>query len=145
MNEPNADGETLAYLLQYDSVAGVLAADVDATRKGLRVNGEYFALCSCSEPADIPWADFGVDIVIESSGRFRKRSAAAAHLEAGARPCDRLGAEPRRGRDHLRGCQRRCLQPRPPHGCVERFLHDELPRADGAGTRTNGSASSRRS
>jgi glyceraldehyde 3-phosphate dehydrogenase len=85
VNEPNADGETLAYLLQYDSVAGVLDADVDATRKGLRVNGDYIALCSCPEPADIPWAEFGVDIVIESSGRFRKRSAAAAHLEAGAR------------------------------------------------------------
>jgi glyceraldehyde 3-phosphate dehydrogenase len=85
VNEPHADAETLAYLLEYDSVAGVLDADVDVTAKGLRVNGGDVALYSSPEPANIPWAHSGVDIVIESSGRFRKRSAAAAHLQAGAR------------------------------------------------------------
>ena len=78
----------MSFLLQYDSVGGVLGsvlgADVEATGTGLRVDGHEFALCGCSESADIPWAEHGVDVVIEASGRFRTRAAAAAHLDAGA-------------------------------------------------------------
>jgi glyceraldehyde 3-phosphate dehydrogenase len=84
VNEPNADADTLAFLLQYDSVGGVLGADVEATSTGLRVDGHEFALCHGSEPADIPWAEYDVDVVIEASGRFRTRAAAAAHIDAGA-------------------------------------------------------------
>jgi glyceraldehyde 3-phosphate dehydrogenase len=85
VNEPNADAETLAFLLEHDSVAGVLATDVEATEAGLRVGGQEIAVTGCLEPAEIPWADHHVEIVVEASGRFRSRVAAAAHLGAGAR------------------------------------------------------------
>ena len=84
VNEPNADADTLAFLLQYDSVGGVLGADVEATGGGLRIDGHEFALCRFTEPADIPWTEYDVDVVIEASGRFRTRAAAAAHIDAGA-------------------------------------------------------------
>jgi glyceraldehyde 3-phosphate dehydrogenase len=84
VNEPNADTETLAFLLQHDSVAGVLATDVKATEGGLWVGGQEMAVTGYVEPAEIPWADRDVDVVVEASGRFRSRAAAAAHLAAGA-------------------------------------------------------------
>ena len=80
VNEPNADPETLAFLLQHDSVAGVLAIDVEATDTGLRVGGHEIAVTGYSEPTEIPWADHDVDVVVEASGRFRSRDAAAGHL-----------------------------------------------------------------
>jgi glyceraldehyde 3-phosphate dehydrogenase len=85
VNEPNADAETLAFLLQYDSVAGVLDTEVKSSHNGLRVGEHDIAVSGHTEPSDIPWADHGVDVVIESSGRFRTWSAAAAHIDAGAR------------------------------------------------------------
>jgi len=54
VNEPNADADTLAFLLQHDSVGGVLGADVDATGNGLQADGHEFTPYGCSEPADIP-------------------------------------------------------------------------------------------
>jgi glyceraldehyde 3-phosphate dehydrogenase len=85
VNEPNADTETLAFLLEHDSVAGVLATDVTATEGGLRVGGQEMAVTGHLEPAEIPWADHDVEVVVEASGRFRSREAAAAHLGSGAR------------------------------------------------------------
>jgi glyceraldehyde 3-phosphate dehydrogenase len=85
VNEPNADTETLAFLLEHDSVAGVLATDVKTTEGGLRVGGREVAVTGHLEPAEIPWADHDVEVVVEASGRFRSREAAAAHLGAGAR------------------------------------------------------------
>jgi glyceraldehyde 3-phosphate dehydrogenase len=85
VNEPNADPATLAFLLEHDSVAGLLGIDVDATEVGLRVDGHEIAVTGYLEPAEIPWADHDVDVVVEASGRFRTRAAAAAHLAAGAR------------------------------------------------------------
>ena len=83
VNEPNADAETLAFLLEHDSVAGVLGIDVEATEGGLRVGGQEIAVTGYLEPAEIPWADHDVDVVVEASGHFRSRAAAAAHLDAG--------------------------------------------------------------
>jgi glyceraldehyde 3-phosphate dehydrogenase len=85
VNEPNADAETLAFLLEHDSVAGALGVDVEATEGGLRVGGQEIAVTDCLEPAAIPWADHGVDVVVEASGHFRSRRAAADHLGGGAR------------------------------------------------------------
>ena len=84
VNEPNADTDTLAFLLEHDSVAGVLATDVKATEGGLWVGGQEMAVTGYVEPAEIPWADRDVDVVVEASGRFRSRAAASAHLAAGA-------------------------------------------------------------
>jgi glyceraldehyde 3-phosphate dehydrogenase len=84
VNEPNADIETLAFLLEFDSVAGVLSSSVEADVHALRVDGQEIAVTAIVEPAEIPWADHDVDVVIEASGHFRSRAAAAAHLDAGA-------------------------------------------------------------
>ena len=85
VNEPNAETETLAFLLEHDSVAGVLETDVKATEGGLWVGGQEMAVTGYVEPADIPWAAHDVEVVVEASGRLRSRVSAAAHLGAGAR------------------------------------------------------------
>ncbi|MGM0688564.1 MAG: type I glyceraldehyde-3-phosphate dehydrogenase [Bacillota bacterium] len=80
-----SDSSALAHLLKYDSIYGILDADVKSDEKGFLVDGERVVYFSEKEPAKIPWKDAGVDLVIESTGIFTKRDAAAAHLEAGAR------------------------------------------------------------
>jgi|SRR5436190_14176534 len=85
VNEPNADTATLAFLLEHDSVAGLLGINVEATEAGLRVGGQEIAVTGYLQPAEIPWADHDVELVVEASGQFRSRAAAAAHLGAGAR------------------------------------------------------------
>jgi glyceraldehyde 3-phosphate dehydrogenase len=79
------DAKTLAHLLKYDSVHGRYAGDVEATAKGLRVDGDEIAVTAERDPAKLPWKDMDVDIVIESTGLFTDREKAAKHLEAGAR------------------------------------------------------------
>ena len=78
------DRETLVHLLKYDSVHGALEG-VEATAEGLRVNGREIRILAERDPADLPWRDLEVDVVIESTGFFTKRSDAAKHLEAGAK------------------------------------------------------------
>ena len=76
--------DTLAHLLKYDSVHGVLER-VEVTPDGLRVDGREIRVLAERDPAALPWADLGVEIVIESTGFFTKRADAAKHLEAGAK------------------------------------------------------------
>jgi len=76
---------TLAHLLKYDSVLGNLEADVRATADGITVAGDQFKVLSVKDPAQLPWKDLGVDIVLESTGLFTDRDAAAKHLTAGAK------------------------------------------------------------
>ena len=79
------DAATLAHLLRYDSVHGRLDADVRVEDGGIRVGDDSFRVLSEKDPAGLPWKDLGVDVVIESTGRFREREQAARHLSAGAR------------------------------------------------------------
>lgn len=79
-----SDRESLAHLLKYDSVYGILDAELKTDDQGFLIDGEKVRVFSEREPAKIPWKDAGVDVVIESTGIFTKRDAAAAHLEAGA-------------------------------------------------------------
>jgi glyceraldehyde 3-phosphate dehydrogenase len=79
-----AECSTLAHLFKYDSVYGVLDAEVSSDDKGFVIDGERISYFSEREPANIPWKEAGVDVVIESTGLFTKRDAAAAHLQAGA-------------------------------------------------------------
>jgi glyceraldehyde 3-phosphate dehydrogenase len=80
-----ADPEMLAYLLKYDTVMGTFDMPV-STRDGMLVAGSTEArLLAEKDPAKLPWKEMGIDIVIESTGRFRKRAEIAAHLEAGAK------------------------------------------------------------
>ncbi len=80
-----ADTTMLAQLLRHDTVYGPFGGTVEATDGALIVDGRRIETPGCSDPASLPWAELGVAVVIESSGRFRTRSDALKHLEAGAR------------------------------------------------------------
>ena len=77
--------DTMAHLLKYDSVLGMLPNEIAATEDGISVDGDVLKVLSVRNPADLPWGELGVDVVIESTGFFTDRSAAAAHLDAGAK------------------------------------------------------------
>jgi len=79
------DNKTLAHLLKYDSILGRLPYDVTATDEDIVVDGKPFKGLAVRDPATLPWKDLGVDVVIESTGLFTKRDAAAKHLDAGAK------------------------------------------------------------
>jgi glyceraldehyde 3-phosphate dehydrogenase len=79
------DARTLGHLLKYDSVHGVLDADIKATDSGLSVNGKEVKVLAVKDPGALPWKDLGVDVVIESTGFFTKREDAQKHLSAGAK------------------------------------------------------------
>ena len=79
------DARTLAHLLKYDSVHGVLAAQVEAGQGCLRIDGREIQILTQRDPKDLPWKGLGVDIVIESTGMFEDRESAAKHLSAGAK------------------------------------------------------------
>jgi glyceraldehyde 3-phosphate dehydrogenase len=79
-----ADAATLARLLRYDSTFGPLGLTVEEHGDTLVVDGHKVAVTSQRDPAALPWRDHGAEVVIESTGKFRTREAAAAHLEAGA-------------------------------------------------------------
>lgn len=79
------DSATLAHLLQYDSIYGKLDLSVKAEADGLIVGEDHVRVFSERDPARIPWKESGVDLVVESTGRFRTRDTASAHLKAGAR------------------------------------------------------------
>ena len=77
------DVDTLAQLLHRDSVFGRFPGEVVAGSR-LTVDGRDVAAFAESDPADLPWGDLGIDVIIESSGHFRDRDGASKHLEAGA-------------------------------------------------------------
>lgn len=79
------DAGTMAHLLKYDSVHGKFDADITHDDTSITVNGDKFAFHSERDPANLPWKDLGVDVVIESTGHFRDRAGASKHLSAGAR------------------------------------------------------------
>lgn len=76
--------ETMAHLLQYDSVMGKLDADVQVAGDNLKINGQEIKVLSERDPAALPWGDLGIDVAIESTGFFTSRDAASKHLDAGA-------------------------------------------------------------
>jgi glyceraldehyde 3-phosphate dehydrogenase len=79
------DTATLAHLLKYDSVHGRYDGDVSAKGDAIVVNGDSIKVLAEKDPAKLPWKDLGVDLVLESTGRFTDRDQAAKHLEGGAR------------------------------------------------------------
>ena len=80
-----ADPAMLAHLLTYDTVYGRFGGTVEAVEGGIVVDGMEIATPTMSDPAELPWEELDVDVVIESTGRFRSRADAAKHLEGGAR------------------------------------------------------------
>jgi len=79
------DAKTLAHLLEFDSTYGRIGRLVEYTEHALTIGDSQVAVLSERDPATIDWAGLGADIVVESTGKFRSREAAAAHLKGGAR------------------------------------------------------------
>lgn len=79
------DPKTLAHLLKYDSVHGVLDANISSTDHSLIVDGKEIQISTEREPGNLPWGDLGIETAFECTGLFRERDKASGHLEAGAR------------------------------------------------------------
>jgi len=79
------DTKTLAHLLKYDSTYGTYDREVSHDEENVIVDGQKFRIFSEKSPADLPWRDLGVDVVIESTGFFTDAAAAHAHIDAGAK------------------------------------------------------------
>ena len=75
--------EVLAHLLKYDSILGVLSEDVAADGEGIKIAGNTMKVLSERDPANLPWGDLGVDVVVESTGFFTKADDARKHVDAG--------------------------------------------------------------
>jgi len=129
----------LAHLLKYDSVHGIFTGNIAATDKELLIDDKKIAITQVTSTlAELPWAALGVDIVLESTGKFRKRDEVAGHLQAGAKKI--IIAAPGKGIDgtfvmgvnehtydagkhHIisnASCTTNCLAP------VVKVLHDEF-------------------
>ncbi len=79
------DAKTLAHLLKYDSVSGVYAGTVEAKDDAMVVDGKEIKITAIKNPAELPWKELGVDMVLESTGVFRTKEKCMLHIEAGAR------------------------------------------------------------
>ena len=79
------DSKTLGHLLKYDSIHGRFPGTVSVQKDGLVINDDTVKITALKDPGELPWKDNGVDIVIESTGIFRKRSQAQKHIDAGGR------------------------------------------------------------
>jgi glyceraldehyde 3-phosphate dehydrogenase (phosphorylating) len=84
VNDPFGDSETMAFLLKHDSVGGTLRNEVKVSNGGFSVDGKEIKKLEERDPAEIPWGDHGIEVVIESTGVFTTRDAAAGHLQGGA-------------------------------------------------------------
>jgi len=122
------DAKTLAYLLKYDSVHGTLKATVEAKQDELLVDGKPIKVLAVKDPKELPWKALGVDVVVESTGRFTDREGAGKHLSAGAKQV--IISAPASDPDVTspRG-ERRQVRPQIPSHRLERVVHDELPGA----------------
>jgi glyceraldehyde 3-phosphate dehydrogenase len=79
------DIKTMAHLLKYDTILGTLPDEVSVQGDSIHVGGKQIKILAQKDPAQLPWGELGVDIVIESTGRFTSGPAARAHIEAGAK------------------------------------------------------------
>jgi glyceraldehyde 3-phosphate dehydrogenase len=79
------DAKTLAHLLKYDSVHGIFKAEVKAGDGSINVDGAAIKILAVTEPEKLPWKALGVDVVIESTGRFTDKPSASKHIDAGAK------------------------------------------------------------
>ena len=83
INEPNADAETSAHLLVFDSVHGTWDRQVEGRREGLTVDGTSIGYWGATEPGHVLWDQYGVDLVLECSGKFRTTESLAGYFERG--------------------------------------------------------------
>jgi glyceraldehyde 3-phosphate dehydrogenase len=85
VNDPFGDSHTMAFLLKHDSVGGILPNEVKENDGGFSIDGRDVKKLEERDPAEIPWGDNDVDVVIESTGLFTAREKAAGHLKGGAK------------------------------------------------------------
>ena len=139
------DAKTMAHLLQYDSVLGPFAGDVELGDGVIRAGGEEMKMLSERDPASLPWGDMGVDVVLESTGIFTDRAGAQKHLDAGAKKV--LISAPAKDPDVtvVLGVNDGDYDPDEPQHRLERVVHDELRRAAREGASTTSPGSSRAS
>ena len=103
---------------------------------GIKVDGDELKVLAERDPAELPWGDLGVDVVVESTGFFTARDKAAAHLDAGAPLVDRVGARrPAPTPRSWSASTTHASTPKTAQGRLQRLLHDQLLRADGQGPR----------
>ncbi|NIQ38903.1 MAG: type I glyceraldehyde-3-phosphate dehydrogenase [Proteobacteria bacterium] len=79
------DAKTLSHLLKYDSVYGQFRGNIESKEDAIIVDGDEVKVLAVREPSELPWKDLGVDVVLESTGRFTDRENASKHLEGGAK------------------------------------------------------------
>ncbi|MGZ4035602.1 MAG: type I glyceraldehyde-3-phosphate dehydrogenase, partial [Bacteroidia bacterium] len=79
------DSKTLAHLLKYDSVHGIIHADVKYEENAIIINGKRINIYAEKDPANLPWKELGIDVVIESTGFFLDKATAGKHITAGAK------------------------------------------------------------
>jgi glyceraldehyde 3-phosphate dehydrogenase len=91
------DSKTLAHLFKYDSIHRIFNGDVSAVDDGIMINGKKLKVLKEKDPANLPWRDLGVDVVIESTGLFTKKEDAEKHILAGAKSV--LISAPAKGHD----------------------------------------------
>ena len=122
------DAATLAHLLKHDSVHGTFGPEVVAKGDAIFVDGRQVRVLAQKDPGSLPWRELGVDVVVESTGRFVDRASAGKHLEAGARKV--VITAPAKDPDVTAGPrgERADLRPREAPRRLERVLHDQLPR-----------------
>src|SRR3990167_1039614 len=77
--------DNLAYLLKYDTVYGRYQGDVTTANSQLTINGHEIQILNKEDPAQLPWGELGIDVVIESTGHFEDRASAQKHVQAGAK------------------------------------------------------------
>ncbi|MEA5040434.1 MAG: type I glyceraldehyde-3-phosphate dehydrogenase [Clostridiaceae bacterium] len=85
INNPRMTPDYMAYMLKHDTVHGRFDADIRVTDYSIIVNGKKSIVCGATDPAAIPWGEFGADYVVESSGKFTTLEKTAPHLDAGAK------------------------------------------------------------
>jgi hypothetical protein len=120
------DAKTLAHLLKYDSVHGRFEASVEVKENAIVVNGKEVQVLACKDAADLPWGKLGVEVVIESTGRYTDRDGAGKHVAAGAKRV--LISAPAKGEDatFVMGVNEKTFDPAK-HSSSPRLLHHELP------------------
>jgi glyceraldehyde 3-phosphate dehydrogenase len=91
------DTRTLAHLFKYDSIHGIYQGDVEAGSDSIVIDGEEIKVLAQKDPGTLPWKDLGIDIVLESTGRFTDASAARKHIDCGAKKV--LISAPAKGED----------------------------------------------
>ena len=124
------DLPTMAHLFKYDSNYGKFDGTVEVVEGGLKINGKVIKVLSEKQPAKLPWGDLGVDIVIEGTGVFRSLEQCQPHIDAGAKKV--IITAPAKGEVDLTivvGVNERPVRFRQAPHRLQRFLHDQLPRA----------------